>query len=119
MRPTLNRITFKRLQHTPPDGTKLLSESKYITAPIFYVNASPHIGHLYSTVLGDTLTRWHKLKKNLAYFSVGTDEHGLKIQQAAEQAKMDPLQFCDTVSLKFKVFKPYRADFGYNDSGLI
>uniref|UniRef100_A0A8C6WPK3 Methionine--tRNA ligase, mitochondrial n=1 Tax=Neogobius melanostomus TaxID=47308 RepID=A0A8C6WPK3_9GOBI len=63
----------------------------FITTPIFYVNASPHIGHLYSAVLADCQSRYKQLRGFQTKFSTGTDEHGLKIQQAAEAASEDPL----------------------------
>ena len=50
-----------------------------VTSPIFYVNATPHIGHLYTAMLCDTITRYHKLKGDEVIFSIGTDEHGMKI----------------------------------------
>lgn len=74
----------------------------YITTPIFYVNASPHIGHLYSAVIADCLNRYKQLRGFKTKFSTGTDEHGLKIQQAAEAAGKDPLIFCTNVSERFK-----------------
>ncbi|KAJ3234965.1 methionyl-tRNA synthetase [Chytriomyces hyalinus] len=88
-----------------PQRRHLHSNSKpvLITSPIFYVNAVPHIGHLYSAVLADTLKRWYALKGHEALYSTGTDEHGLKIQEAARKAKQDPKEFCDAISHKFKV----------------
>ncbi|KAJ3310179.1 Methionine--tRNA ligase, mitochondrial, partial [Gonapodya sp. JEL0774] len=62
----------------------------------------PHIGHLYSAVLADVLKRWQEFKGLDTLFSTGTDEHGLKIQQAAENAGKSPLDFCDTISIRFK-----------------
>ena len=56
----------------------------YATTPIYYVNAEPHLGHAYTTIVGDSLTRWHRLLGDEVKFLTGTDEHGLKIQQAAE-----------------------------------
>ena len=56
----------------------------YVTTPIYYVNAEPHLGHAYTTIVGDALTRWHRLLGDDVKFLTGTDEHGLKIQQAAE-----------------------------------
>ncbi|XP_023253752.1 methionine--tRNA ligase, mitochondrial [Seriola lalandi dorsalis] len=76
--------------------------SYYITTPIFYVNASPHLGHLYSAVIADCLHRYKLLQGFNSKFSTGTDEHGLKIQQAAEAAGKDPLTFCTDVSERFK-----------------
>src|SRR6185312_12650061 len=55
----------------------------YVTTPIYYVNDVPHIGHAYTTVAGDVLTRWHRLLGEEVFYLTGTDEHGLKIQWAA------------------------------------
>ncbi|KAL2077495.1 hypothetical protein ACEWY4_026999 [Coilia grayii] len=86
-----------RLMHIDNSGKVF-----YITTPIFYVNAAPHIGHLYSAVIADCLHR-SRLKRGFnSRFATGTDEHGLKIQQAAEFAQKDPLTFCSEVSEKFK-----------------
>ncbi|KAF9910859.1 methionyl-tRNA synthetase [Linnemannia zychae] len=74
----------------------------YITSPIFYVNAVPHIGHLHSAVLCDTLKRFHEMKGREAIMSTGTDEHGLKIQQAAADAGMKEIELCDQVSKRFQ-----------------
>ncbi|RCN33434.1 methionine--tRNA ligase [Ancylostoma caninum] len=83
----------------------LLSRRKhsYITTPIFYANAAPHLGHLYTVVLADAAHRWQKLKDpdGTHIFSTGTDEHGIKIFRAAEQAGKNPVRFCDGVSKKF------------------
>ncbi|RLV93486.1 Methionine--tRNA ligase mitochondrial [Spathaspora sp. JA1] len=84
---------------------KRLSSNKpfYTTTPIFYVNAAPHIGHLYSMLLADVRTRWEKLNPdNKAYLLTGTDEHGLKIQAAAEKQGIDPKLLVDQVSDNFK-----------------
>ena len=67
----------------------------YVTTPIFYVNAAPHVGHMYTMMLTDVLARWQRLKGREAILCTGTDEHGLKIQQAAAKADMAPQQFCD------------------------
>ncbi|CAL8263717.1 unnamed protein product [Lota lota] len=77
-------------------------EHFFITTPVFYVNASPHLGHLYSAVTADCLHRYKLLQGFKSKFSTGTDEHGLKIQQAAEAAGKDPLIFCTDVSERFK-----------------
>ena len=55
----------------------------YLTTPIYYVNAQPHLGHAYTTIIADALARWHRLLGDDVHFLTGTDEHGLKIQ--AEQ----------------------------------
>ncbi|ERT02060.1 methionyl-tRNA synthetase [Sporothrix schenckii 1099-18] len=75
----------------PPPTTK----PYYVTTPIFYVNADPHIGHLYTMVLADVLKRWQTLLGRKALLCTGTDEHGLKVQQAATRAGVPPKQFCD------------------------
>lgn len=79
------------------------SKPFYITTPIFYVNAKPHLGHLYSMLLSDTRNRWEKLNHDKkSFFLTGTDEHGLKIQTVAEQQGIDPKKLVDTVSQNFK-----------------
>ncbi|KAG5997704.1 hypothetical protein E4U52_003280 [Claviceps spartinae] len=83
----------------------VLSSSKkpyYITTPIFYVNDAPHIGHFYTMVLGDVLKRWQQIKGNKAFLLTGTDEHGSKVQRAAEKEGVDIKEFCDTNSNKFR-----------------
>ncbi|KAK9465220.1 tRNA synthetases class I (M)-domain-containing protein [Lipomyces arxii] len=76
----------------------------YVTTPIFYVNAAPHVGHLYSMVLADTLKRWNKFMGRDAYMLTGTDEHGMKVQQAAERAGVQVKEFCDQTSELFRDF---------------
>ncbi|KAL2815599.1 putative methionyl-tRNA synthetase [Aspergillus cavernicola] len=72
------------------------SKPYYVTTPIFYVNAAPHVGHLYSMVIADVLKRWRTLLgDNNVQLLTGTDEHGMKIQQAASAAGMDTQAFCD------------------------
>ncbi|CAE6428683.1 unnamed protein product [Rhizoctonia solani] len=77
----------------------------FVTTPIFYPNADPHIGHLYSMVLADILARYSRLRHPLrqVVFSTGTDEHGLKIQQAAKDREVSPQELCDQLSSKFKM----------------
>ncbi|KAK5123895.1 hypothetical protein LTR85_002091 [Meristemomyces frigidus] len=74
----------------------------YITTPIFYVNAAPHVGHMYTMILTDVLNRWQRLKGRKAILCTGTDEHGLKIQQAAAKAGTPPKEFCDRGAAVFK-----------------
>lgn len=75
----------------------------YITSPIFYVNAKPHLGHAYTMLLCDVRARWQKLNpRGTSYFLTGTDEHGLKIQTAAEKGGRDPQEFVNEVSENFK-----------------
>ncbi|MBN2830841.1 MAG: methionine--tRNA ligase [Candidatus Omnitrophica bacterium] len=76
----------------------------YITTPLYYVNASPHIGHSYTTIAADVLSRYmrKKLGEENVWFLTGTDEHGQKIEKAAEAAKLTAQGFADCVVLKFK-----------------
>ena len=73
----------------------------YLTTPIYYVNARPHLGHAYTTIVGDALARWHRLLGDDVHFLTGTDEHGLKIQQAADAAGMTPQEFTDSIAPLF------------------
>lgn len=84
----------------------------YVTTPIYYVTAKPHLGHLYSTVIADVLARWHKLKNNKVFFLTGTDEFGQKIAQAAEKAGKAPQEFVDGFIDAYKtVWRDYEIDY--------
>ncbi|CAN5660941.1 methionine--tRNA ligase [soil metagenome] len=85
----------------PPSVTFIDITRFYATTPIYYVNAEPHLGHAYTTIIGDALTRWHRLLGDDVLFLTGTDEHGLKIQQAADAAGLDPQSFADQIAPKF------------------
>ena len=76
----------------------------YVTTPIYYVNASPHIGHSYTSIAADTLARYYRrsLGKDNVWFLTGTDEHGQKIQKAADEANLSPQQFVDKIVPQFK-----------------
>lgn len=74
----------------------------YVTTPIYYVNDAPHIGHSYTTVLADILTRFHKLLGHQTFFLTGTDEHGQKVQRAAAKRNVSPKQHVDEYCLRFK-----------------
>jgi len=74
----------------------------YLTTPIYYVNARPHIGHAYTTLTADTIARRKRLQGFDTYFLTGTDEHGQKIQRSADAAGIPPQQFADQVSEQFK-----------------
>ena len=78
-----------------------MSKSFYITTPIYYVNAEPHIGHAYTTVMADFLARFYRLDGCDSYFLTGTDEHGEKIYHAAKEADTDPQSFFDRISQRF------------------
>ncbi|MEY4365846.1 MAG: methionyl-tRNA synthetase [Actinomycetota bacterium] len=73
----------------------------YLTTPIYYVNARPHLGHAYTTIVSDALARWHRLLGDDVHFLTGTDEHGLKIQQAADTAGRTPQEFVDEIAPLF------------------
>jgi methionyl-tRNA synthetase len=74
----------------------------YVTTPIYYVNDAPHIGHAYSTVNADALARWHRLLGDEVHFLTGTDEHGLKIQRAAESNGVTPREHADVTSARYR-----------------
>lgn len=74
----------------------------YITTPIYYPNAKPHIGTLYSTLIADVSARFHKLMGQEVFFLTGTDEHGQKLQEKAEELKMAPKDFVDSIIPDFK-----------------
>ena len=74
----------------------------YITTPIYYPSAKPHMGHAYSSILADVFARFKRLENFDVKFLTGTDEHGLKIQREAEKNSKKPKDFCDEISLKFK-----------------
>ncbi|XP_072524357.1 methionine--tRNA ligase, mitochondrial [Salminus brasiliensis] len=93
-------LTAKRLCEGPV--SRRTEPGYYVTTPIFYVNAAPHLGHVHSAVLADCLHRHWALQGLHCKFATGTDEHGLKIQQAAAAAGKEPLSFCTEVSDRFK-----------------
>ena len=72
-----------------------MSKNFYITTPIYYPSAKPHI-HAYSSIAADVIARFKTLKV-MMFFLTGTDEHGMKIQKAAELNKKDPQAFCDEI----------------------
>ena len=78
----------------------------YITTPIYYVNAKPHLGHAYTTTVADSLSRFHRLMGEETYFLTGTDEHGDKIVQAAEANGQSPQEYVDTISGLFRDMWP-------------
>lgn len=143
-RPLFNALDCKvhtqiyRKQSTLPRLIKYeQNESYFVTTPIFYVNAGivyiifsvqhifvikhfvslvePHIGHIYTALLADASARFHGLIGcNHVVFSTGTDEHGLKIQQASLQAKQEPSAFCDDISGLFRKALD-NCDISYTD----
>jgi methionyl-tRNA synthetase len=91
-----------------------LEKAFYITTPIYYVNAAPHLGHAYTTIVADVLTRFHRLAGCETYFLTGTDEHGDKIVAAAEKAGQAPKEYVDTISGLFRALWP-KLNIGHND----
>ena len=71
------------------------TKSFYLTTPIYYVNDAPHIGHAYTTVAGDVLTRWHRQRGESVWFLTGTDEHGQKVLNTATANGTSPQEWCD------------------------
>jgi methionyl-tRNA synthetase len=74
----------------------------YVTTPIYYVNDAPHIGHAYPTVSADALARWRRLWGDDVAFVTGTDEHGLKVQRAAEERGVSPREWADRTSARYR-----------------
>ena len=79
-----------------------MSKHFYITTPIYYPSAKPHMGHAYSSIVADFFARFKVIDGYDVHFLTGTDEHGLKIQRSAEKAGKDPQEFCDEISKTFK-----------------
>lgn len=86
---------------------------KYITTPIYYVNDVPHIGHAYTTIICDCLARFYRLIGYDTFFMTGTDEHGQKIEEAAQKKGKTPKQYADEISAKFKNLWDY-FDISYD-----
>ena len=74
----------------------------YVTTPIYYVNGAPHIGHAYTSVAADVLARWKRLDGYDVFFLTGTDEHGQKVEKAAQDAGLGPQEFADRIAAKFQ-----------------
>ena len=84
----------------------------FLTTPIYYVNDKPHIGHAYTTILADTISRYRKLVGDTSFFLTGLDEHGLKVQQAAEKNSKSPQDHCDGMTPAFlNLWKELNIDY--------
>ena len=79
-----------------------MDKNFFITTPIYYPSAKPHMGHAYSSIVSDVIARFKRLDEYNVEFLTGTDEHGLKIQRAAEEKGIDPKKFCDEISKTFR-----------------
>ena len=101
------------LSDGPVPGETAVSDNFYITTPIYYVNDKPHLGHAYTTIAADVVTRWHRLNGRSAYFLTGTDEHGQKVFEAAQKRGISPQQHVDELCEPFKALwerrRPMRA----------
>ena len=79
-----------------------MDKNFYITTPIYYPSAKPHMGHAYSSIAADFFARFKIIDDHKVHFLTGTDEHGLKIQRSAERAGESPQKFCDKISKTFR-----------------
>jgi methionyl-tRNA synthetase len=79
-----------------------MDKNFYITTPIYYPSAKPHMGHAYSSIIADFFARFKKIDGYDVHFLTGTDEHGLKIQRSAEKQNINPLDFCNQISQTFR-----------------
>ena len=91
-----------------------MSKKFYITTPIYYVNARPHIGHAYTTIACDAIARRQRMLGSETYFLTGTDEHGQKIERAAQAANKTPQQLTNEVSAEFRALWD-RMNLTYDD----
>jgi methionyl-tRNA synthetase len=85
----------------------------YITTPIYYVNSTPHIGHAYTTIAADVLTRHHKQRGEATFFLTGTDEHASKVYRVAEEQGLDPKTYVDQIAESWKEL-PRLVDADYD-----
>ena len=83
-----------------------MTKKFYVPTPIYYANGPPHLGGAYTTIAADILARLHRIKGEQVFFLTGTDEHGQKIQEAAEKLGIKPKKFVDNIAKKWvKAFK--------------
>src|SRR5271166_4011087 len=80
----------------------IMTQRYYVTTPIYYVNAAPHVGHAYTSLAVDVLARWKRLDGFDVFLLTGTDEHGQKVEKAAAEAGLDPQSFTDRVAADFR-----------------
>lgn len=83
-----------------------MKKAFYVTTPIYYVNASPHIGHAYTTIVADVMARFYRMSGDETYFLTGTDEHGDKVAEAAAEANIAPKEYADRISSQFRELWP-------------
>ena len=86
----------------------------YLTTPIYYVNAAPHIGHAYTTIVADLIKRFKRMQGYDARLTTGSDEHGVNVERAAERAGKSPEEFCDAIAAEFaRQWKSLGLDIDY------
>ena len=86
----------------------------YVTTPIYYVNADPHVGHAYTTIMADILARHHRQRGEDVFLLTGTDEHGAKVARSAEEAGRTPREHADALSARFRdLGATLRADYDF------
>lgn len=93
-----------------------MSDKFYLTTPIYYVNDVPHLGHLYTTLAGDVIARYQRLKigSENVFFLTGTDEHGLKVSQSAAEKGISPKEYVDSIAPRFEeAWKLANVDYDY------
>ena len=92
-----------------------MKKNYYITTPIYYPSAKPHMGHAYSSIAADVIARFKQIEGYNVFYLTGTDEHGMKIQKAAEKNNKDPQEFCNEISKAFvdltKILNLSNSDF--------
>jgi len=102
------------LQGVQKNMSKMAEKNFYLTTPIYYANDQPHIGHAYTTLLADVLSRYHKLMGYNVFFLTGTDEHGQKVQQAAQKRGVTPQEQVDEYHKRFKdLWKKLNIDYDH------
>ena len=74
----------------------------YVTTPIYYANADPHIGHAYTTIAADVIARFYRIRGYEVFFATGMDEHGVNIERLAREEGLSPQQYVDRYAEKFK-----------------
>ena len=106
----------KTARNRGSSGSMMMDKKFYVTTPIYYVNAEPHIGHAYTTILADAMARFYSLLGYETFFLTGTDEHGDKIFQAAKSKNTTPQEYADRISA---IFRQTWKDIGIANSGFI
>ena len=98
------KFVYTKKNKKNPSGGLIMSEKKtfYITTPIYYPSAKLHIGHAYCTVMADTMTRYKRMQGYETYFLTGSDEHGQKLQRAAQEKGLKPIEYINPIVESFK-----------------